>query len=147
MYLFISSETFQTFGRHPYPPINVDYRYRFYAPQHETYEISGANFTTEKLENFNWNYMDHYICTRGDIDYPLSDNLKYWRYRMYLLPNQHPAIKKILDGQSERCDIYKEGQIDSPMKYIDNFLRFVETHLNKIKLENRHGVRNPLKTK
>lgn len=89
--------------------------------------------------------MDHYICTRGDIDYPLSDNLKYWRYRMYLLPNQHPAIKKILDGQSERCDIYTEGQIDSPMKYIDNFLRFVETHLNKIKLENRHGVRNPLK--
>ncbi|KAL5290697.1 DEPDC5 family protein [Megaselia abdita] len=129
--------------RHPYPPINVDYRYRFYAPQHDTYEISGANFTTEKLENFNWNYMDHYICTRGDIDYPLSDNLKYWRYRMYLLPNQHPAIKKILDGQSERCDIYTEGQIDSPMKYIDNFLRFVETHLNKIKLENRHGHATP----
>lgn len=64
---------------------------------------------------------------------------------MYLLPNQHPAIKKILDGQSERCDIYTEGQIDLPMKYIDNFLRFVETHLNKIKLENRHGVRNSSK--
>lgn len=86
--------------------------------------------------------MDHYICTRGDIDYPLSDNLKYWRYRMYLLPNQHPAIKKIIDGLSERCDIYTEGQTDSPTKYIENFLRFVETHLNKIKLENRHGVRH-----
>lgn len=59
--------------RHPYPPINVDYRYRFHAPQHETYEISGVNFTTEKLENFNWNYMDHYICTRGDRDYPLME--------------------------------------------------------------------------
>lgn len=61
------------FLRHPYPPINVDYRYRFHAPQHETYEISGVNFTTEKLENFNWNYMDHYICTRGDTDYPLME--------------------------------------------------------------------------
>lgn len=51
----------------------MDYRYRFHAPQHETYEISGVNFTTEKLENFNWNYMDHYICTRGDTDYPLME--------------------------------------------------------------------------
>lgn len=59
--------------RHPYPPINVDYRYRFQAPQHDTYEVSGVNFTTEKLENFNWNYMDQYICTRGDTDYPLQE--------------------------------------------------------------------------
>lgn len=59
--------------RHPYPPINVDYRYRFQAPQHNTYEVSGVNFTTEKLENFNWNYMDQYICTRGDTDYPLQE--------------------------------------------------------------------------
>lgn len=59
--------------RHPYPPINVDYRYRFQAPQHSTYEISGVNFTTEKLEHFNWNYMDQYICTRGDTDYLLQE--------------------------------------------------------------------------
>lgn len=59
--------------RHPYTPINVDYRYRFQAPQHNTYEVSGVNFTTEKLENFNWNYMDQYICTRGDTDYPLQE--------------------------------------------------------------------------
>ena len=59
--------------RHPYPPINIDYRYRFKAPQHDTYEVSGVNFTTEKLENFNWNYMDQYICTRGDTDYPLQE--------------------------------------------------------------------------
>lgn len=51
----------------------MDYRYRFHAPQHETYEISGVNFTTEKLENFNWNHMDLYICTRGDVDYPLME--------------------------------------------------------------------------
>ena len=59
--------------RHPYPPLIVDYRYRFQAPQHSTYEISGVNFTTEKLENFNWNYMDQYICLRGDSDYPLQE--------------------------------------------------------------------------
>lgn len=59
--------------RHPYPPIHVDYRYRFQAPQHNNYEVSGVNFTTEKLENFNWNYMDQYICTRGDTDYPLQE--------------------------------------------------------------------------
>lgn len=59
--------------RHPYPPINVDYRYRFQAPQHSTYEISGVNFTTEKLEHFNWNFMDQYICTRGDTDYLLQE--------------------------------------------------------------------------
>ena len=62
--------------RHPYPPINVDYRYRFHAPQHDTYEVSGVNFTTEKLENYNWNYMDQYICTRGDTDFSLHEVIK-----------------------------------------------------------------------
>lgn len=59
--------------RHPYPPINIDYRYRFHAPNHDTYEVSGVNFTTEKLENFNWNYMDQYISTRGDTDFQLME--------------------------------------------------------------------------
>lgn len=59
--------------RHPYSPINVDYRYRFHAPYHDTYEVSGVNFTTEKLENFNWNLMDQYICTRGDTDFMLHE--------------------------------------------------------------------------
>lgn len=68
-----SSNLLNKLLRHPYPPINIDYRYRFKAPQHDTYEVSGVNFTTEKLENFNWNYMDQYICTRGDTDYPLQE--------------------------------------------------------------------------
>ncbi|XP_035917086.1 GATOR complex protein Iml1 isoform X3 [Anopheles stephensi] len=120
--------------RHPYPPINVDYRYRFHAPQHDTYEVSGVHFTTEKLENFNWNYMDQYICTRGDTDYPLHENMKYWRYRMYLLPKDDPAMKKILDGTVRRCDIYQEDTPFPPDRQICNdFVRFVEAHLNKIK--------------
>ncbi|KAI8039463.1 hypothetical protein M5D96_008187 [Drosophila gunungcola] len=36
--------------RHPYPPINVDYRYRFHAPQHETYEISGVEDFVRLIE-------------------------------------------------------------------------------------------------
>ncbi|XP_050092194.1 GATOR complex protein Iml1 isoform X2 [Anopheles aquasalis] len=120
--------------RHPYPPINVDYRYRFQAPQHDTYEVSGVNFTTEKLENFNWNYMDQYICTRGDTDYPLHENMKYWRYRMYLLPKDDVAMKKIMDGTVRRCDIFHEDSPFPPEKQICNdFVRFVEAHLNKIK--------------
>uniref|UniRef100_A0A182MHG8 DEPDC5 C-terminal domain-containing protein n=1 Tax=Anopheles culicifacies TaxID=139723 RepID=A0A182MHG8_9DIPT len=120
--------------RHPYPPINVDYRYRFHAPQHDTYEVSGVHFTTEKLENFNWNYMDQYICTRGDTDYPLHENMKYWRHRMYLLPKEDPAMKKILDGTVRRCDIYQEDSpFPSDRQICNDFVRFVEAHLNKIK--------------
>nr|CAD7255890.1 unnamed protein product [Timema shepardi] len=59
--------------RHPYPPFNIHYRYRFHAPHHGTYEMSWVSFTTEKLENFNWNYLDHYICTRGDTDFQLAE--------------------------------------------------------------------------
>lgn len=141
--------------RHPYPPLIVDYRYRFQAPQHSTYEISGVNFTTEKLENFNWNYMDQYICLRGDSDYPLQEvsnsrvfsikkndiiksfklqNLKYWRYRMYLLPKEHPATKKILESPTNiPCDIYAENSGESVKQQIDDFMKFVESHLNKVR--------------
>jgi len=59
--------------RHPYHPFNIHYRYRFHAPDHLTYEVSWVSFTSEKLENYNWNYMDHYICTRGDTDFVLLE--------------------------------------------------------------------------
>ncbi|XP_055914582.1 GATOR complex protein Iml1 isoform X2 [Eupeodes corollae] len=130
--------------RHPYPPINVDYRYRFHAPQHDTYEISGVNFTTEKLEHFNWNYMDHYICTRGDTDYLLLDSLKYWRYRMYLLPKDIVAMNKILEHGCSKCDIYSEPSPEIAKQQIDDFLKLVEVHLNKIKrLQNRKPRDSP----
>lgn len=63
---------FPKYFRHPYPEINVHYKYRFYAPNN-TFEVSYVDFTTEKLENYNWNYLDHYICTRGDKDFSLTD--------------------------------------------------------------------------
>ncbi|KRG07622.1 GATOR complex protein Iml1 isoform X3 [Drosophila mojavensis] len=111
--------------RHPYPPINVDYRYRFHAPQHETYEISGVNFTTEKLENFSWNHMDLYICTRGDVDYPLMESLKYWRFRMYLLPKD-TVVNKIVNCGCQRCDIFTDAVVDNTRDQIEDFVRLIE---------------------
>ncbi|XP_017028723.1 GATOR complex protein Iml1 isoform X5 [Drosophila kikkawai] len=116
--------------RHPYPPINVDYRYRFHAPQHETYEISGVNFTTEKLENFNWNHMDLYICTRGDVDYPLMESLKYWRYRMYLLPKE-TIVSKIASCQ--HCDVFPDlTAADNTREQVEDFVRLIEA-VSKLK--------------
>lgn len=59
--------------RFPYATFEIQYRYRFQAPDHSTYGISWISFITEKLENYNWNYMDHYLCCRGDMDYPLHE--------------------------------------------------------------------------
>ncbi|XP_074113588.1 GATOR complex protein Iml1 isoform X5 [Cotesia typhae] len=118
--------------RHPYPPFNIHYRYRFHAPHHDTYEVSWVSFTTEKLENYNWNYLDHYICTRGDTDFSLVEALKYWRFRMFLLPSTNAATKKILEG-STRCDIYTPLSPSEQSQLMDGFLRFIEGWLNKIR--------------
>ena len=73
--------------RHPYPTFRIHYRYRLQTPDHETYEVSWVDFNAEKLENYNWNHLDHYICTRGDRDFALTESLKYWRLRLCVLPN------------------------------------------------------------
>jgi hypothetical protein len=39
---------------------------RFLAPDNDTYEVSWVEFNMEKLENYNWNYLDFYVCTRGE---------------------------------------------------------------------------------
>ncbi|XP_026277578.1 GATOR complex protein Iml1 isoform X3 [Frankliniella occidentalis] len=123
--------------RHPYPPFNFYYQYRFQAPDHESYEVSWVSFTTEKLENFNWNYVDHYICTRGDTDFALAEALKYWRFRVYLLPVNQSATRKILDG-SEHCDIYVPPSTEDQCQMVKNFLRFIETFVNRIRRPNAH---------
>lgn len=53
---------------------------------------------------------------------------------MYLLPKEHPATKKIMDSQTLiPCDIYTEHAIENTKQQIDDFMRFVEAHLNKIR--------------
>ncbi|XP_070204272.1 GATOR complex protein Iml1-like isoform X2 [Littorina saxatilis] len=118
--------------RHPQPQRCVTYRYRFQAPDSYCYDASSTEFRNERLENYNWNYLDQYICTRGEGDYGLSDTLKYWRSRFFLLPTFNPATKKIVDGQSTRCDIYEEKSPAEIKTLISGFLRFLEI-LNKLK--------------
>jgi hypothetical protein len=110
--------------------------YRFLAPDNDTYETSWVEFNMEKLETYNWNYLDFYVCTRGNQDYYLSESLKYWRYRMYVLPSKPflPFTKAIVDGpQDMRCDIYTRVFLEERVCLAEGFLRFIETCLNKIK--------------
>ncbi|XP_078053123.1 GATOR complex protein Iml1 isoform X3 [Augochlora pura] len=128
--------------RHPYPPFNIHYRYRFHAPHHDTYEVSWVSFTTEKLENYNWNYLDHYICTRGHTDFALVEALKYWRFRVFLLPLHNTVTKKFLEGSS-RCDIYTPLNTTDQVSLMDGFLRFIELWPNKIRRQNPNKNWNP----
>ncbi|CAH0720683.1 unnamed protein product, partial [Brenthis ino] len=126
--------------RHPYPPFNIHYRYRFHAPYHDTYEVSWVSFTTEKLENYNWNYMDHYICTRGDTDFSLVEALKYWRFRTLLLPLSNPATKMILEDDSTHCDIYPTPTRQDLDNLTEGFLKMTESYFNKVKRPNKQRV-------
>ncbi|XP_017789838.1 PREDICTED: DEP domain-containing protein 5 [Habropoda laboriosa] len=128
--------------RHPYPPFNIHYLYRFHAPHHDTYEVSWVSFTTEKLENYNWNYLDHYICTRGHTDFALVEALKYWRFRVFLLPLHYSVTRKFLEGSS-RCDIYTPLTTSEQISLLDGFLRFIELWPNKIRRPNPNKNWNP----
>ena len=45
-------------------------------PDSGSYDVSWTNFSYEKLENYNWNYVDQYILTRGaEEDYSLMEVL------------------------------------------------------------------------
>lgn len=120
--------------RHLYTPKSVNYKYRFRTIFTNSYEDEYVNFSTERLENFNWNYLDQYVCARGHTDYPLTENMKYWRYRMFLLPKDDLATKRITETNLGACDIYsKDSMILSRKQCVDDFLRFLETHLNRVK--------------
>lgn len=76
--------------------------------------------------------MDHYVCTGGDTEFVLVDALKYWRFRVYLIPLNNAANKKIIDG-SEHCDIYTAATPTDHQQMVDGLLKFIETAVNKIK--------------
>ncbi|XP_056008596.1 GATOR complex protein DEPDC5-like isoform X2 [Ostrea edulis] len=137
--LTLSGQTIQVTQyrpRHEQRQLKYLYRYRFQVPDSLGYDISTSEFRNEKLENYNWNYLDQYICTRGEGDYGLLDPLKYWRARFFLLPCNNPATKKIIEGNDRRlfhrCDIYKTKSKQELQQLISGFVRFLET-LNKIR--------------
>jgi len=53
--------------------MKVSYCYRFQAPDSLCYDVSWTEFRNEQLENYNWNYLDQYICTRGEGEYGLLE--------------------------------------------------------------------------
>ncbi|GAB1599295.1 GATOR complex protein Iml1-like isoform X1 [Argonauta hians] len=125
--------------RHPYRLMHYKYRYRFQAPDSDHYSLSGTEFTNEKLENYNWNYLDHFICTQGEGDYPLTKILKYWRSRFFLLPYSNSTRKISEAGAEPKCDIYEDSSTNF-LIFINGFIRFAES-LNKIK-RTQHNRRN-----
>ncbi|XP_062606005.1 GATOR1 complex protein DEPDC5-like isoform X1 [Saccostrea cucullata] len=136
--LTLSGQTIQVTQyrpRHEQRQMNHLYRYRFQVPDSLSYDISTSQFKNEKLENYNWNYLDQYICTRGEGDYGLLDHLKYWQARFFLLPCNNPATRKIIEGNDRifpRCDIYQMRSKLELQQLISGFVRFLET-LNKIR--------------
>nr|XP_022339565.1 GATOR complex protein DEPDC5-like isoform X4 [Crassostrea virginica] len=121
--------------RHEQRQLKHLYHYRFQVPDSPSYDISTSQFKNEKLENYNWNYLDQYICTRGEGDYGLLDPLKYWRSRFFLLPSNNPATRKIIEGNDSkypRCDIYQLKSKQELQQLISGFVRFLET-LNKMR--------------
>jgi len=120
--------------RNPYRNLKIHYRYRFKAPDNNKFDLSWVEFTFLKLENFNWNHMDYYVLTQGDKEYLLTDNLKYWRFRMYAVPLTFylPYTRQIVDGSSQHCDIYPTSYVSHyDADLTEGFLRFVETCLNR----------------
>ena len=111
------------------------------APDNDNYEMSFVEFNTEKLENYNWNYLDYYVATRGDQEeFVLNEKLKHWRFRLYLLPVKPfytytaQILAQIKEGARNcRCDVYKAPSVEETINMAEGFLRFVETCLNKIK--------------
>ena len=119
--------------RHPYPTLDYHYSYRFMAPDNDTYEVSWVEFNMEKLEQYGWNYLDHYVATRGDQDFGLAENLKYWRSRMYILPMRHYDLitRSIRDGPADmRCDVYKRPTSEEYVNLAEGFMRYINKILN-----------------
>lgn len=65
---------------------------------------------------------------------------------MYLLPKDDPIMKRIIDENLEHCDIYVRDESLATLKLqIEEFHRFVETHLNKIRRVKKPRVRQTVK--
>lgn len=117
--------------RHPYPVIKIHYCYRIRTPDNETYGVSWVDFTSEKLETYKWNYLDNYTCMRGDGEYELREGLKYWRFRLLMLPSMQSItkaiIEKYLNGEDEYpCDLYHDLTPEEKVQLQEGFIKFLE---------------------
>lgn len=61
---------------------------------------------------------------------------------MYVLPKDDPNMKRIIDENLEHCDIYvKDNSLATVRQLVEEFHKFVETHLNKIRRVKKPRVR------
>lgn len=92
--------------------------------------MSWVDFNAEKLENYNWNHLDHYICTRGDKDFALTEALKYWRLRLCVLPTHDwPFSDRML-----RFETVVRSKWFPQVTFL--LLRFLDTCVNRVKHSN-----------
>ncbi|CAG2119271.1 unnamed protein product [Medioppia subpectinata] len=122
--------------RHPYPVIKIHYCYRIRTPDNETYGVSWVDFTSEKLENYKWNYLDNYTCLKAD-EHELRENLKYWRFRLLMLPSMQSITKAIIDkclsGEDDYpCDLYHDFTPEEKVQLQEGFIKFLEI-INRIR--------------
>lgn len=103
-----------------------------------------ARGETQILLSWRWFFKFDFISHPNlyfSIDWHLliifldSQALKYWRFRMFLLPLNNVATRRILEGSS-RCDIYTPPTNHEQAQLMDGFLRFIEGYLNKIRRPN-----------
>ncbi|OQR72135.1 hypothetical protein BIW11_01364 [Tropilaelaps mercedesae] len=111
---------------------SVPYRYQFTSPGNEEYiHLAKCTFHAERLETFNWNYLDHYIC--GEREYFLHKTNKFWRFRMLLLPGSPEAIRSIQEnGLVNIYPIDGHGVFPDERCQREGLLKFLEI-LNKVK--------------
>lgn len=128
---------------------NIKYCYRIRTPDNDTYGISWVEFAGERLENYKWNYLDNYICLRADSDYQLIDSLKFWRFRLLVLPTMHSITKVIIEKYTkceERfdCDLYHVFTSEEKRDHQAAFLKLLEV-FNRIKNTHSKHVVNMLR--
>lgn len=61
--------------------------------------------------------------------------MKYWRFRMYLLPWRQEGTATIMANLDTNiyCDIYKVPTMKEQDNFTYKFVKFIETWINRIK--------------
>ncbi|XP_035692025.1 GATOR complex protein DEPDC5-like isoform X6 [Branchiostoma floridae] len=118
--------------RHPSHTNPWGYRFRLWPVYQQVYDPARTEFQHDNLENYNWNYLDNYICSSGGDDFDLMDSLKFWRTRFLLLPAMSASTKKLSESQDTAFDIYPDRTSEEQRQMVDGFLRFMEI-VNRIR--------------
>lgn len=83
------------------------------------------NFVLNSVSYSTWLYVTIAL-------YKLFQSLKYWRFRVYILPVSSSMTKKSGEG-SEYCDHCTPLSFEEQTHLSETFLRFIETWINKIR--------------